>query len=45
MDTPLGKFLFNGALKQDALSGEWSSDTGLNGAWDAKKIVDATPKP
>ena len=24
MDTPIGKFRFDGALKQDALSGKWS---------------------
>jgi len=37
IDTPLGKFLFSGKLNQETLSGDWSTDTGLKGAWEMKK--------
>jgi quercetin dioxygenase-like cupin family protein len=37
LDTPLGKFLFSGKLNQETLSGDWSTDTGLKGAWEMKR--------
>jgi hypothetical protein len=39
MDSPLGKFLFNGKYKEGALSGTWSSDNGLKGTWEVKKVI------
>ena len=42
MNTPLGKFLFDGTLNQDTLSGEWSADTGMKGTWETKKVREAT---
>ncbi len=42
MDTPLGKFLLNGKLNQDTLSGEWSADTGMKGTWETKKVTEDT---
>jgi Cupin len=42
IDTPLGKFLFNGQLNQDTLSGEWSADTGMKGTWETKRVPEAT---
>jgi hypothetical protein len=39
MNTPVGKFLFNGEYKEGALSGTWSADNGLKGTWDGKKIA------
>ena len=44
MDTPLGNFLFNGEYREGALSGEWSTDTGLKGTWEVKKTVEGTGK-
>jgi Cupin len=42
METPLGKFLFNGQLNQDTLSGEWSADTGMKGTWETKRVPETT---
>ncbi len=42
MDTPLGKFLLNGKLNQDTLSGEWSADTGMKGTWETKRVTEDT---
>jgi quercetin dioxygenase-like cupin family protein len=39
MDTPVGKFLFNGDYRQGALSGTWSAENGLSGTWQAKKVA------
>jgi hypothetical protein len=37
IDTPQGNYLLTGKLKKAALSGDWSTDTGLKGTWDGKK--------
>lgn len=42
MDTGLGKFLFNGGLNEDSLSGEWSADTGMKGTWETKRVPETT---
>jgi len=39
VDGPLGKFLFNGEYKEGVLSGTWSSDKGLKGTWEGKKVI------
>jgi len=39
IDGPLGKFLFSGEYKEGALSGTWSSDNGLKGTWEGKKVI------
>lgn len=39
IDGPLGKFLFDGEYKEAALSGTWSSDDGLKGTWEGKKVI------
>jgi len=44
MKTPLGNFLFNGKYSRGELSGEWSTDNGLKGTWEAKKNVEAAER-
>ena len=39
IDSPLGKFLFNGEYEEGALSGTWSSDNGLKGTWEGKEVI------
>jgi len=40
MDTPVGKFSFQGTYNQARLSGTWSANNGLNGTWEGKKVAD-----
>jgi len=39
IESPVGKFLFNGEYKAGGLSGTWSSDNGLKGTWEGKKVI------
>jgi len=42
MDTPLGNFVFNAEYRASEISGQWSTDNGWKGAWEATKMVTLT---
>jgi hypothetical protein len=42
MDTPLGNFVFNAEYRAAEISGQWSTDNGWKGSWEAKKMVTVT---
>ena len=39
MDTPLANFLLKAEYKAGEVSGQWSTDEGSKGTWDAKKVI------
>jgi len=39
LNSPLANIVLNGEYKADAVSGQWSSDEGSKGTWEAKKIT------
>lgn len=40
IDTPLGKFSFQGTYDRTRLSGTWSANNGLSGTWEGNKVTD-----
>jgi hypothetical protein len=40
IDTPQDNYLLNATYKNGALSGDWSTNTGLKGNWEGKKSAE-----
>lgn len=40
MDTPLANFLFRAEYKAGEVGGQWSTDEGSKGTWEAKKVIE-----
>jgi hypothetical protein len=39
IDTSQGNYLLNGKYRKGELAGDWSTDSGLKGAWEGKKSL------
>jgi hypothetical protein len=44
LNTPLANFVFEAQYKDGAISGDWSTDDGSKGTWEAKESAPGTPK-
>jgi len=40
LETLIGNFSLSGRYSEGILSGDWSTDSGLSGKWEAKKVLE-----